>query len=556
MLNVFHPALYRLLWLTSVAAVRNVLRQMRKPAGFIFGAILIVLMLFGIGPSIWLSFTDQVGTDSIQQLRQSAGPVLPLMLLSMTLFLLVTRTGDQTLELRPAELHFILAGPFSDRQILTFRLMTLLFAWLPTGLVFCLLFRAYSVTLTGLLLAMSLGVLYFVLLGLASAIVRAVTPGWFHYLVLGLFVVSLGVPVLRVATAIVQGEASASSSDAAELFAKDSVGQWLVLPFRGISQLLQVQGSPLELFQAAIVPAVCCVGLLLICYLVPVSFTELAAFGVERRTHRMSAAKSGSTTRRRTWWEAPSRIRRSVPDLPSWGDVGPIYWMQLVLITRRFLPMLLTGGVLLVSFSIGMRGKIIGSAENMAQFVRYAPLFVSIAVSYLGLLAIAGARLGFSMPIRQLDWFRTLPTTPWKISLGLSAGGWTLLWIVRVIVVVPAGILSTLPWHTTLAAILVGLVADAGLFSALNAISTWSQLRIASEGPPDILQAGRAMVLMMLLMLALIPQLLLGGVAASIVGLATEFAWTRCLLAAAAATALYPPLLVVAAAWGFERGEP
>jgi hypothetical protein len=339
------------------------------------------------------------------------------------------------------------------------------------------------------------------------------------------------------------------------MFAKDPVGQVLVFPFRGFSQLLQAQASPLELLQAAFLPASCCLVLLLICYLVPVSFTELAAFGVERRAHRLAAAKSGGSSSRGKRWGTSASLRRTVPDLPNLGDVGPIYWMQLVLLARRFFPILVTGAIVLVPISLALRDKMTESPEHIAKLLQYAPLIASVVISYFGLVAIAAARIGFSMPARHLDWFRTLPTAPWKISLGLSLGGWTLLWAVRCIVVVPAGIVSSLPWHTTLAVVLAGLVADAGLFSALNAISIWLQLRIASDGPPDILQAGRAMVLVMLLMLSLIPQLLLGAIAASIVGLLTEFAWTRCLLAAATAMALYPPLLVIAAAWGFERGD-
>ena len=120
-----------LIWILFRGGLRRVWRQLKTPSGFILSVVVLGFLSFAVGPSLVLHYlTADTKVHEVHHVRS----VLPLAIFALAVLNLFTDAGKQAMELSPPELQFDLVGPYSDRQILTYRLSSLFIAWLPTSM--------------------------------------------------------------------------------------------------------------------------------------------------------------------------------------------------------------------------------------------------------------------------------------------------------------------------------------------------------------------------------------------------------------------------------------
>ncbi|MFK8115539.1 MAG: putative ABC exporter domain-containing protein [Rubripirellula sp.] len=531
---MFDRALIHLMALLFRAGLRKVKQQAKTPTGAIMTLAMFGMVLMGIGPSIAMAFFDrEVGENSF---FHALGLMMPFFLYGMATIGIVSNAGKAFLELKPAELQFVLAGPFTDRQILSYRLLTMAIGWMPMSLLFALLMMPYTSTFIGTCFGVGLSGSFVILLVIAIALATPKVP------VAALTAVRVGL-VLGLAALMSETLSASLGSDfsaVSQSLGSSQVTAACLIPFRPFANLMYGTVDASMMVNLGMSVLLVLVSLV-VCYSLNAGFSELAADGVGRRIRKLERMKGGNAVASNPTRAEP---RLAIPILGWWGGAGPIAWQQLTMSMRRL------GRLVSIIFVVGMVAAMVAgyvhfsypNALTRGQRLAAVPVALG-AASYLGFLITMSIPLGFAMPPRSLSWFQLIPIRPLPLAAAMVLGS-TASWIaLRVAIFLPALVLTSFTMMQCVAFLLAGIAIDVMMISAINFVTAVTNLRAHAQGPPDILQGARAILYMIVVMAATLPTILVGTLSTSIVGFATGFSLTACALTAAFSIMMVQPIV-------------
>jgi hypothetical protein len=417
-------ALWLLQWLGLISGLRRAVLGLRTPKGLVsagcwvlLGALCLASCLLSwlVGPTAGGPFADF--SLSIEQVERHGS----LVLLALCVFTAVKTTGKGAIvAFGPPEVVFLVAGPFSRRQLLTYKFLQMLlafavvalaptfgllvfgsFAHLPPGpwparylgILFTLLFlKLVADSLTSLALLVGARAYTFwrkvALYGAAALAVccvlyvgvRASELGWGEAL--------RRFEEMPVASAVLQVPRAFLRATVSERYWPDFV----------------VWGGACLAIDAALFWAVI--------RLDAVSIETAAAEG-ERLHARLERIRAGEPVSILTRTSATART--TLPGLPWWGGIGPLAWRQLQGLLRRRAPLVFfilipLGEVLLANFMLQQMPAGAGRALQMLPLVALI-LFQSLFVPGL-------YTFDFRRDFDRMEALKTLPIGSAPLVLG------------------------------------------------------------------------------------------------------------------------------------------
>ena len=451
---------------------------------------------------------------------------------------LLSDAGKTLLELRPPELQFVLAGPFTDSQILTYRLSSILVAVLPITIVAPLVLSSYMNNFLGAFAGVGLVTLFVFLLTFLHALATpSLSSGARQAIRLVMLIGSLSIPVELLSRLDVSGAIKFETVVAA--LGETRSLQIAGAVFRPFTNLMFEPLGPMTLVWCGTATAL--VSLTVVgCYRFNGGFAEMAVDGIARRTKRLQRAKTDNFA------GLPSgkvQFRRSVPS-PAWlSGFGPVAWIQLTILMRRFgrSTLVLLGVGIITAIGIGIFFAYSTNPVEESLRTAIVPMALLIA-SYLSFLIGMQSSLGFALDTRALTNFSVLPLRPFPTAVGMLTGLVTLQLVLQLAVFLPACVVSNLSWPANAALFLAGFTLNLAITSIINLICVWTELRPMGSTTPDIFQGMRAIVFVLLVFVGLIPSLAIGSAGAGILGLVFGFGWTQCAVGAALGIASVQPL--------------
>ncbi len=291
--------------------------------------------------------------------------------------------------------------------------------------------------------------------------------------------------------------------------------------------------------------------MLTLAYGLNVGFAELAAEGTDRRRLRMERFQRGSITMSAT----KSTVRWSLPGLPWWGGVGPVAWSQLTTTIRKRGSLLWLIVIVVAILAISYWGFARGQLVIEDRIRELAPMMAMVASAYFGFLFVITCQLGFSAPMPQMIWYKSLPVQEWRIALGVTMGMVVFLWVIRTLAIIPAYWLTNQPLLAVIAIWLAGMAFDQLMVTCINVVACNTQLRFVTQGPPDVLQGGRVLLLMLLNFLAMLPGILLASLLCGFTFILSGKSWSACSLALTVGFLVPVPFYIGLTAWGLRRQE-
>lgn len=539
-----HTALWKLLWLDFRGSLRGLMRGRRKWRQL----LLFLFMLAFVGLFVAARMVNSSG-----EANGRFGPAMPFWALVYLLATWLTASADRGLVMRPADIHFVVGGPFRERDVITLNLVRLGYRALISALVLSLLAKAYVASylsaLIGIWMMIAVSLLVGMIVSLSS---RSSSLPWIKRMRRVFNVLAVGALLLLIAQSLqsvkLAGESPRLSTIAAAA-QQTEVGQWLLPPLAWMFAPLSAESFYPETL-SMLPPRLVVLGLLVgLVYLLGGRYLEATT----RRTDvsvakRQSALRSGvaGTTSGSSWTS-----RLSLPRLPRMGGVGSVAWMQMVHSVRvlpRFIVFTFTivGIVLVVPLMVdASRLDGWGSVAWMAGLCLYA--------DFLLLLQLP---VGFLAPVAQREMLKSLPIPSWRIVFGLLAGPIIPLGLIHLavtllfLVVVPQS--RGLVLWTSLA-----LLPAAGVLIAnVNLLGSWNIIRPRALQQRDALAAGRAMASVWIFFLMLIPAIVLGTLLSVVAGRVFGDAILAYVFGASLGVAISGSLYVLLLARSFRRWQP
>lgn len=244
---------------------------------------------------------------------------------------------------------------------------------------------------------------------------------------------------------------------------------------------------------------------------------------------------------RGVWMLAPPRWARVRVPMVAWlGGAGPLAWRQLTTVVRHPWTLIALTGLAL--FMV-LPGLLFGGSSEAGPFV----------VLVLGVLFSMWLPCDFRGDLDDIPWLKMLPLRQAAVAAGELAAGIFLTTAVQflflgVMVVLAGGIRAPI---LAVAAFTVPL--NVLLFGAQNLLFLLFPARMAPATAADLQHFGRAMVLWLLELIALVAC---GGVAA-LVGLAalwlTGWSWTAALIASWSVLTIEAVAIIPTIAWAYRR---
>lgn len=539
-----HRALWQLLWFDfrgSLRGLLNVHRNWRQ-------LFLVLLMLVFVG-----SIVLARGVGGSAAGAERFGNSMPFWALIYLLATWMTASADRGLVMRPAEIHFIVGGPFPSRDIITLNLVRLGFRSLISALVLALIALAYVQSYLAALVGMWLLILVSLLVGMLVALSARHAHG--RVVALGrrlLTFAALAGVLLLIAQAMqsvhAQGfEPKVSTVAAAAL--ETPLGEvvlpplaWMFAPLAAHSTFQEaLHALPLRLLVVSVLVA--------LVYALGADYAEASTGRTDasmmRRQTALRSGVSGGTV-------SSSWTRRL--SLPLWfrlGGVGSVAWMQMVH-SLRILPRYLVfttaivGVVLVVPLLVDSK-RLEGSAVLgwMAGLTSYADflLLLQLPVGFLG-------------PVSQRELLKSLPIPAWRVALGQLAGPILPVSVLHLLVtglflyISPNSRSEIL--QTALALIPTALV----LVANINLLGSWNIIRPRALQQRDALAAGRAMASVWIFMAMLIPAVILAALGAWCAMLLWNDSLTSLLVGASMGTLLSSTGYIALLARSFHRWQP
>ncbi len=533
-----HSALWQLLWLDFRSSLRSVL-NLRKNWRQLGLALVIVAFVVGV-----ISLRSATGNEGGNNRFGAAMPFWALVYLLLTW---VTASADRGLVMRPAEIHFLIGGPFPRRDVITLTLVRLairaVFGAVFLALVSLTYINSFLSALSGIWLLICVSLLVGMVVSLAS---RASQRHWIKNLrrVGSIVAIALLLLMVQQSIAMVQQVGPISLSAVAAAAPLTEVGKVIMPPVQWMFAPLAEPRFYPEVVRQMPVRMLVVTALAGLVYVLGGDFAERATTRTDKSLHRRRAAQRGGTTG--TQWTR--RIR--VPIIAS-GPLAAVAWMQVthsVRIIPRYLlsTVAILGMVVVILFTVGNRNF---AGDNAAMWLVAATLYAD----FLVLLQLPVGMLG---PVAQREMLKSMPISAWKVALGQLAGPLSQLIVLNGLILL--AFVCFAPQHTPDAALAaVAALPGAVLIAAnVNLLAVWGILKPKAMQQRDALAAGRALVSVWVFFATLLPAIIPTVASVAVTRIVFEAGAGVCGLVGAAVAVVMCLPYVLALAWAFHRWQP
>jgi len=542
-----HAALWKLLWFDIRGSFRSLLQVRRSWRKL----LLLLFMLIFVG----LFVASQVFNGSQGNLTESGaggrfGSAMPFWAVLYLITTWLTSSADRGLVMRPAEIHFIVAGPFPNQDIITLNLVRLAYRAAISAIVLALLgmafMRSFPSALIGLWLLISVSLLVGMIVSLSS---RRLHSPVIHRIRRFGTVVALAILVTMIMQSmqLIRGsEEAVTVPKIAAASLQTPIGQFVLPPIAWMFAPLTNNDFwpstalmlPARFFVIAVL-----VGLI---YFLGGDYLEASTARTDLSVaRRQSSLRSGSASS--NGWTR----RLTLPQFARLFGIGPIAWMQM-LHSIRILPRFLVFTVAIVSVVI-----VIPMTVDSQQLQGWSGVLWMFGLNaYADFLLLLQLPVGFLGPPAQRAMLKSLPITNWAIVIGQLAGPFIPLALMHLLVLVlflfllPGSAFEVL--QTSLALIPVGWVLTANI----NLLGAWNIIKPRALQQRDALAAGRAMASVWIFFMMLLPAII-GGTAGAVLAISLLGPkLTSYLFGASAGVMLTSLLYVWLLAYSFARWQP
>jgi hypothetical protein len=464
---------------------RNTKKALSRPKG----VLMVVITALAFAPAL-VSAVVTAGSGlqaPIEPVRRFA----PLAIFALTVASLLFTAGEQALYYTPAEVTFLFAGPYSKRQLLTYKMVTTVLLCLFSSVFFGMMSKVVSPSLLSafvgsFLLLLFLQVLQMVV-GLASSTVGALAWSRGRRLVLAGLVVLVGLavaPVAREFSGLGPMEALAKVEASPVLGVALMPFRWFVWAFTADRIWPDLLGwSSLGLAVDGIL-----IGLV---YALESSYLEAASASSARRFAKFQKLVAGGGSVRSVTRRSTGIFRFRPPAAPWWGGVGPNFWRQMTSALGD--PGRIAGLVVMISFipilMLFIAPRDAQKADSLPYFCLGMIAWMSVALSVL-------IPYDFRGDVDVIETLKALPIRPDRLALGqlltptlvaTSAQG-----VATLVVVVGWGSMGGVVWAFLAFLLPVNLM----FYAVENLLFLWYPSRVVA-GQFDVMAVGRQMLFML-----------------------------------------------------------
>jgi hypothetical protein len=535
------------LWLLLALQIKGWFRFLGRNLRTVKGAL---TALLGLGAfALWL--TSVVLTPSTRRLGPEQVLLYgPEVLLLYCLANVLGSSGERAVYFSPGEVQFLFPGPFGRREVLAYKILSNLsvnaLAALMTAVIVQANARWFPAAYVGVLLAF----LFMQLFGMAVNLV-ATTVGERLY-TRGRKVLFAALVLLALAALFRFGGPPSQwrLRDAFEAVARSEAWQAALRPLSWFFQAFLAEG-PRELAEYGLLGLLVNLALVGVVFALDAQYLESAASSSARIYARLQRRRG----RTADGGEGRSRkARLSVPTLPYWGGVGPIFWRQLTAALRGL------GRLVIVLLVIGT--FVVGPMLSRATGDPEVPLpgLVGGLILWLTIFLTALAPFDFRGDVDRIAVLKTLPLPAWRLAVG------QLLTPVLLFTLMQCGALAAVaastPHHpeVVLACAAYTLPFNFLLFALENLLFLLFPTRLAAATPGDFQTMGRNVLFLLGKVLALGVVATAAAVVGTVAAFVTGSAWVGVVAAwpvvAVSGAALVPFVALAFQAFDVGRDTP
>lgn len=511
-----HRALWLLLWLDMRSGLRALVRGKRswRKLGMVLMVMLFIGMIaMGQWANVRMAASGGNSSDFVNLQRLRFGQAMPFWALIYLLAAWLTAAADRGLVMRPAEIHFLVAGPFSTYEVLTLSLVRLAYRALISSVVLTAVGFAYMPNVlsgfVGIWMVLTVSLMVGMIVSLAA---RNALPGFVRVLrrvVSALALLALIVIVVQSVQALNARGDTIDFSHVAAQASQTDVGKFVLPPvawlFAPLQQATFWPTVPLQFLVRLPV-----LGLLvLLMYALGGAFGEAATERTDRALARRQAALRSGTAVQSSW------VRRlSVPMFGRWGGVGSVAWLEMTQ-SLRLLPrfLLYTAAIvtMILVLPLVMQGE---RMEGTSGLIWLAGL-----TNYADFLMLLQLPVGFLGPVSHRMMFKQLPLPAWRIALGALAGPLLPVMVTHIMTGLLFLFLLQDQTFDVLVVCLTLIPAAFVLAATINLLGLWNIIKPRALQQRDALAAGRAMLSVWLFAALTVPSAVLAMIGAVVASL-------------------------------------
>ncbi|GMW02938.1 MAG: hypothetical protein AMXMBFR84_40740 [Candidatus Hydrogenedentota bacterium] len=474
------PALIYLNRLRWRAMGRRMFRGVRTVKGALFFGFGLFMFSTWLLPSLVMSFNTQPA-DPARIIAMTS-----LFMITMSVLYVGTSAGDKAIYFSPGEVEFLFPGPFTRRQLLTYKLLGILLSTAMGALVFSVFIARYTgswgkayVGLFSSLLFVQLFTMSALLLG-QTVNERAYTA--FRKRLVTLFLIVLAIGLGQV------------------LSMRRAGGFTSVLDGVQASAVLKYLLLPLQPFGRAIASATwgefglwfgVTLGIngVLAAFILflDAEYRETAVNVSQKVTNQMERARRSGMAQ-----SARATATRSVPSLPWLLGAGPVMWRQCTNAYRNarslMFMLVLMGTAGSVPVLVMQDGHVSSDPMRMTMFVGGILFWVTMMLSMM-------IRYDFRTDLDQMDWLKALPLRPAAVAMGQVLVPVMLATVLQTVVIVAMTAAGFSPMLLVIVPFTLPL--NLVLFGLENFMFLLFPSRVAAFSPGDFQLFGKQMMLVM-----------------------------------------------------------
>jgi hypothetical protein len=472
---------HRALWLLLEFQIRGWGRYFVRSLRTVRGALLVAvgLVVFGLWiVSVLMTPPSGLSAESIRLY----GPALLLLYCGINVLSANTERG---IYFTPGEINFLFPGPFSRRELLGYKVVSTLIVSVFTGLLMTLFFRYHAHWLLAAYLGMVLVLTFMQLFTMAiSLIISSVgTTLYTRWRKVGLAVLVLLV-VLAGYQTLDQVKTDSPMQTLNELLRSGPL--WaLATPLRWLFEVFLADRLWPDLLQYLGLSLLVNACLLGIVFALDAHFLESSAATSARRYAKIQRMR-GRSVGGEEGTPSGKKKHLSIPFLPWWGGIGPIFWRQLTVAGRGL------GKLLFILFIISaiLIAPFLSVMHADKQSVPLEGLLI-MGLVWVAILITPLMPYDFRGDVDRIAVLKTLPLAAWKLALGQLLTPVLLMSSLQgfVLIVVAVLVPPTIP--RVAACLLYLLPFNFLLFALENLLFLLFPMRQMANAPGDFQALGR-----------------------------------------------------------------